>query len=326
MKKLLVSILTLLLIFSMVACSTSSIADKTPAQENNAPAGNAEGNLKFGICVATMTNEYFVEFANGAVNWCEENGIEAVTKDAADDISKQISAIEDFVNSGCDAIIINALDDEALRSAVGSAVSKGIPVICESVNVEGCTAAVIIKEHDYGYELGKVAGQWAQEHFPGEAVQFAVLTQSTLPITIERGEGILEGVMEYCPTAVCVATEDAYTSDKGVTIGENIINANPELRMILGINDAGALGAYEALVASGVSETDTDNYFVGGTDGDTQAIEKVQKGLIYQCTVALADPNQTVGANAAQAAYQALTSDEAVENVWLGFRPVVYEG
>ena len=270
---------------------------------------------KIGICVATMTNEYFVEFAEGAKEYCEEQGIECLVKDASDDISKQVTAMEDFINAGCNAIVINALDDDALRSVTQKAVSTGIPVIAESVDVEGCTAAAVLDEHDYGYALGVEAGEWAEEHFSGEEVQFAVLTQSTLPTTIARSDGIVEGVLEKCPTAVCVKQEDAYTTDKGVTVTENILNAYPDIKMILGMNDAGALGAYEAASAKGIDMYDRDNFYIGGTDGDTQAIAKVDDGTVYQCTVALTEANKAVGANCVKKALEALENGEVEDYI-----------
>ena len=318
MKKLMVCFLTLMLATSLAACSSKPAVTSSESSESTS-AGSEEG-LKIGICVATMTNEYFVEFAEGAEAYCKANGIECLIKDANDDISKQVTAMEDFVNAGCDAIVINALDDEALRSVTAEAVSKGIPVIAESVEVEGCTAGAILDEYEYGYALGVEAGKWAEEHFTGEEVQFAVLTQSTLPTTIARSEGIIDGVMENCPTAVCVKEEDAYTTDKGVTVAENILNAYPDIKMILGMNDAGALGAFEAVAAHGIDIQDRDNFFIGGTDGNAQAIEQIDAGTIYQCTIKLTESNPTVGENCVKKALEALEKGE-VDTYWIEFEP-----
>ena len=79
-------------------------------------------------------------------------------------------------------------------------------------------------------------------------------------------------------------TVDGYTTDMGMTAAENILTAHPEVVAILGINDSGALGAYETCVAQGV---DTDKFYIGGNDGTQQALELIKEGTIYRGSVDL---------------------------------------
>lgn len=94
----------------------------------------------------------------------------------------------------------------------------------------------------------------------------------------------MQGIAEYCPNAECVMTVDGYTTDMGMTAAENILTAHPEVVAILGINDSGALGAYETCVAQGV---DTDKFYIGGNDGTQQALELIKEGTIYRGSVDL---------------------------------------
>jgi len=328
MKRALAFLLLLAMILSLTACGNNSASSSgTSVAESANPSGATAENegLKFGICVMMMTNEYMVEFAAGAEEWCNKNGIETIIKDGNDDISKQVSAMEDFINAGCDAIVISALDDEALRAPVKKAVDLDIPVITETIDVEGCTAAAFVDEHDFGYALGENAGKWAQEHFPGEEVQFAVMTQTTIATLLERSQGIVDGVIENCPTAVCVSQQDAYTTDKGVTVGENILTAYPDVKMILCVNDMGSLGAYEVCVAKGYDPMDRTSFFLGGCDGDIQARKKVEEGSIYQCTIAFKVGTPQIGAMCAEAAYVALQNDGKVDDVDMPFGAYTYE-
>ena len=44
-----------------------------------------------------------------------QNGIKLIINDPQSDTQKQVSAIENFINSGCDAIVVSALDAESSK-------------------------------------------------------------------------------------------------------------------------------------------------------------------------------------------------------------------
>jgi ABC-type sugar transport system substrate-binding protein len=51
----------------------------------------------------------------------------------------------------------------------------------------------------------------------------------------------------------------------------------------IGVNDAGALGAYEAMMATGKANKDT--MFFGGLDATPEALDAIKEGGIYKATV-----------------------------------------
>ena len=104
--------------------------------------------------------------------------------------------------------------------------------------------------------------------------------------TFDLEDGVYKGTgtgyAEYCPNAECVMTVDGYTTDMGMTAAENILTAHPEVVAILGINDSGALGAYETCVAQGV---DTDKFYIGGNDGTQHQCICIQRSIIHICCI-----------------------------------------
>jgi ABC-type sugar transport system substrate-binding protein len=54
------------------------------------------------------------------------------------------------------------------------------------------------------------------------------------------------------------------------------------IKVICGINDGGALGAFEAVKAAGKASND---FFIGGIDATNDAIAKIKEGGIYRATV-----------------------------------------
>ena len=79
-----------------------------------------------------------------------------------------------------------------------------------------------------------------------------------LESVIQRKVGIMEGVQENAPNVEFVADATAADQTEGMTATENFLQAHPELRIVCGVSDGAALGAYEAFKA--VSYTHLDVY------------------------------------------------------------------
>ena len=60
---------------------------------------------------------------------------------------------------------------------------------------------------------------------------------------------------------------------------ETALQKFPDLAGLLGINDAGNLGAYKALEAAGKT---ADDMFIFGIDCDPQAVELIKQGTMYK--------------------------------------------
>jgi ABC-type sugar transport system substrate-binding protein len=69
------------------------------------------------------------------------------------------------------------------------------------------------------------------------------------------------------------------TAENGVTSMETALQANPDITGVLGINDAGNLGAYQALENAGRGP---DDVFIFGIDCDPQAVELIDSGSMYK--------------------------------------------
>lgn len=98
-------------------------------------------------------------------------------------------------------------------------------------------------------------------------------------------EGMVKEMQKIAPNAKVVAEKDAASQEDGSKAAENFLQAHPNMKVIMGINDGGAVGAYQAVIASGKA---TDDYFVGGTDGIKEALELITTpNSIYRCTVSI---------------------------------------
>lgn len=63
------------------------------------------------------------------------------------------------------------------------------------------------------------------------------------------------------------------------------MQAHPNVRVVAGINDAGVLGAYEALAGMGVA---TEEFALFGLDATPEALTKMREKGMYKATVDIA--------------------------------------
>ena len=103
-------------------------------------------------------------------------------------------------------------------------------------------AEIQLLDHQMGYELGLQAGAWAKEHLsPGQTLKFGVLNYRVLPQVVEREKGIIDGIKAvFGDNLEIVASEQAGDPGQALPIAERWLRTYPELKMIVGINDAAA--------------------------------------------------------------------------------------
>ena len=300
-KKVLGLLLATVMTASLLAgCSTGNKADEpaapaeteTPAEEEGADAvdeaaeatGGATEGLKIGLSVYDLANPYFVSVANGAQAKCDELGIELIIDDPKSDAAAQVTALDNFITMEVDAIIVCPLDTAACESVVKEAKDKGIAGISQSSCTETHDVWVSADEYNMGYVCGDGAADWIVEKYGADAeITCAVLCWDQISTQIARGDGMEDAIAEKCPNAKIIR-QDANTTAQGQSVTDSLLQANPDLQVIVCLNDAGGIGAYSAVQAAG---KDNDDFYIGSIDATDEAKAQIQKGGAYKATVDL---------------------------------------
>jgi len=243
--------------------------------------GADDGVLRLAYIPHDLLNPYFIEVSNGMRQRAEELGVELDVHDARGDVANQISAVENYIAMGFDGLIITPLDEEALIPSIAAAREAGLATVGAPQDVPGTDARLITDEYGYGFMIGERAGEWIRDELGGEA-QVAILDFPELAPLIARGDGLQEGVLSVAPNAQIVARQSAAATDRALTVMESILLANPEIEVVVTVNDAGALGAFEAVRAAGL---ESDRWFIGGLDATEEALRLIREGSIFRATV-----------------------------------------
>jgi ribose transport system substrate-binding protein len=227
-----------------------------------------------GLSVSTLNNPFFVTLRDGAQETADELGIELLVTDAQDSVSTQISDIEDLVQRGVDVLIVNPTDSAAVVPAVMGANSAGIPVIAVDRGVDGGELAYFIASDNVAG--GAAAAEYICEQLGGMGAVVELEGIPGVSATNERGQGFNDYMSENCADADIVARQTAnFNRAEGLTVMENILTAQPDIDAVFAHNDEMALGALQAIEASG-----RDIVVVGfdATDDAVAAVDECRMG------------------------------------------------
>jgi ribose transport system substrate-binding protein len=208
---------------------------------------------KIGYSPLTMEFDYFQFIEAGIKQIADQCKVEVVTADPRVDATKQVSDIESMVSGGVDSVAIYSVDPTAVLTAVDAAKAAGVKVIAAVSVFEGSDASVGISDHDFGFAQGVLAGPVLQERKPGQATyKVAILNADSLgPNLLDRKQGLIDGLKTNISNYEIVTDVEAWAEDTALSAVETILQAHPDLDLILTVNDPGSLGAASAVEAAG---------------------------------------------------------------------------
>ena len=291
MKKLIALLLALVMVFGLVACgSTEPVSTDTPASDAPAAETSEEEKLTVGLALAALnTNAVFIDMRKEIEARCEESGYKLMTADIEAGPAAIVTALENFINGGCDIIIVQNSAEEACADLLQQAVDKGIIVASYDYPSEICQYACVCANYDVGYAIGEQMGKFCAENEGSKKV--AICSYTSLDFLVEREQGMRDGFAAACPEGEIVMAQDAGYASEGVTAGENFLQACPDIQGVMGINDGGIMGVYEAFKAAGKS-FEKDGIALIGCDASVDGINAMKEGDMFYCTIDLDLINQ----------------------------------
>ena len=268
---------------SMVAASAVALLAMTGCSTS---ASEGEDSYTVGVTFSDLSNPVWAELVQEATEYGAEEGLSVNYVDAQSDAAKQVTQIENFIQQGVDAIIICAVDSNALVDVTERAQAAGIVVVGYTQVLTNYDAQYLVDAYATGYANGETAANWINETYGEDAVvEWGLMDLPQFPEIIDRANGIKEAVAEIAPNAVLVATAPALTAEDGVANAENFLQANPEIKMIATIGGGGAVGGNEGIKSSGI--TDFESFGLFGIDATENEIQNIINGEPQKSSISL---------------------------------------
>ena len=255
-----------------------------------------------GLAVSTQNNPFFVTLVSGAKKAAEAQNCDLVVVDAGDDVVKQTSDIEDLISKKIKVLIVNPVDSEAIAPAVSDAKKAGIPVIAVDRAVIGESVTCQIASDNVAG--AKMAGEYLLA-LVGENAEVAELQGvNGASATIDRGKGFHQAVDGKLNVVASLTAN--FNRVEGLSVAENILQGNPELKGIFAHNDEMALGALEAATASG------KQIVIVGFDATDDALAAVKDGTL---AATVAQQPEQMGKVAVETALQIIAGNSVPESI-----------
>jgi ribose transport system substrate-binding protein len=236
---------------------------------------------------------------------------ELLTTNANSQLGKQISDIQDMINTGAQALIVAPLNSDGLEPALAAARAKNIPVLTvdRKVNSEPCKDYVAFLGSNF-VEQGKRAAQEMTKALGGKGKVAILLGASGNNVTTDRTKGFVDEIEASSPDIEIVAQQTGeFARDKGQQVMEQIIQAQPDITGVYAENDEMALGALVALKSAGKAPG-TDVHVVS-IDGTRNAVQKIVDGELF----AVVESNPRFGPLAFETLQKFLSGDAVPQNV-----------
>jgi ribose transport system substrate-binding protein len=265
--------------------------------------GGGEGEYTIGLVVSTLNNPFFVDLRDGAQAKADELGASLIVLDSQDDAATELSNVEDLVNQGVDLIMINPTDSDAVGSAVAAANGAGIPVVTldRSAN-SGEVVAHIASDNVAG---GEMAGEFIVEQLGGAGKVVELEGIPGASAARERGEGF-NAAIEGTDIEVVARQTANFDRAEGLSVMENILQAQAEIDAVFAHNDEMALGALEAIKASG------RDIMIVGFDATADAVAAVEAGEMAATVQQLPKDIGSIGVDTAMKVLNGDTVDEYI--------------
>ena len=231
---------------------------------------------------------------------------EVIYADAAQDNSKQIADIENFVQMGVDLIITSPNEATPLTNAVSAAYDAGIPVILLDRKIDGDKYTQFIGADNV--DMGRIAGEYvADTLLPDGGKVCEIKGLEGTSGGIDRDNGFREGIKKNDKIEIVAVNNADWLREKAITVAEEMLQTNDDIDLFLALNDPMAEGAYIAAKNAG---REGDILFVGfdGLPTPDGGIRSVMDGRLSMTQV-----YPTGGAEAIESAYQLLVEGKELD-------------
>jgi ABC-type sugar transport system substrate-binding protein len=235
----------------------------------------AQGFIALIMC--NQTSEYHTTITREISTRLRGYGLAARVYDSRSDGYEQRLRMEEALTAQAKGFIVCPLDIEQIRPPLQAIDEANLPLAAFTPFDQGYGGIYTAQQgsnYDMGAKVGRYAGQYISEQRGGQA-RVVILGFPEMQAIVERANGLREGLLETAPQAQVVAEVVGGTREFGRDSVARLLADGLEFDAILSINDAGSLGAVEALEAARVAYDAVDIFSI---DAEELALRHIREG------------------------------------------------
>ncbi|MDR7869531.1 MAG: sugar ABC transporter substrate-binding protein [Tissierellaceae bacterium] len=283
MKKTLIILLALVMVVSVVACSSGDVTT------------GGENSKLIGVAMPTQSAPRWIEDGNNMKKILEDKGYKVDLQFGEDVVENQVAQIENMITKGAEVIVIASIDGEALTDVMAKAAEEGIAIIAYDrllMNSEHVSYYATFDNFQVGVEQGnyivekmgldKGEGPFNIELFGGSpddnnAYFFYDGAMSILQPYIDKGQLVVKSGQTGMDV-VSTLRWDAATAQARM---DNILTAHytsAKVDIVLSPYDPISLGIISSLKGVGYGSADLPLPLITGQDADIPGVKSIIAG------------------------------------------------
>jgi ribose transport system substrate-binding protein len=251
---------------------TSSTDSKSSIPEPTNIATACTDDLKVGLVTINLQALFFNQINTGAKTIAAKTGVDLQVVSANDDPLAQITAVEQFITQGVDAIIVLPIDTEGIKPAIDTAADADIPVVV----VDG-----IVKSDAIASMVGTANSESSQklaEHLATiteDRGEIGIVSALNSTIQLDRQKGFIDqAVADGFVQGTIVDGKNVQETAQAAS--ENLLTGNPDLAFAFATGEPALIG----LAAAVETQAAGDRVSVVGWDLSQAAVTGLEEGWL----------------------------------------------
>lgn len=273
-----------------------------------------------GVSMALFDDNFLTVLRNGMQDYAAKaDGVNLQVEDAQNDVSKQLSQIQNFAAQGVDAIIVNPVDTDATSAMTKIAVDAGIPLVY--VNRMPAQAELPEKVAFVGSDerqSGTLQMREVCKLMGGKGQILLMMGELSNQAARQRTQDVHDVIATPDCSGISIIEEQTgnWSRTQGTDLMTNWISAGHQFDALVSNNDEMAIGAIQSLKASGY---DMSKVIVAGIDATQDALAAMKAG---ELDVTVFQNAAGQGQGAVDTAIKLANGDKVDSFVWIPFELV----
>ena len=235
---------------------------------------------KIGVSMDKFDDNFLTVLRNSMAEYAKTvPGVTLQIEDAKDDVSKQLSQVQNFIANGVDAIIVNPVDTSATAAITKVAADANVPLVYvnrEPIDVDklGPKAAFVASNEA---ESGTLETKAICKLLGGKGNILVIEGVLSNQSAVQRTKDVHEVISTPDCSGIKVVAEQTanYDRTQGQNLMTNWLSKGMKFDAVVSNNDEMAIGALQAMKSAGL---DTKKAIVGGIDATQDALASMKSG------------------------------------------------
>jgi ABC-type sugar transport system substrate-binding protein len=194
----------------------------------------------------------------------------------AGNLQNQLATLDTWITQKITAMSVTVLDPSTYETTAKRALDAGVIWTTYGGKMTNAAGGVLFPPDLSGTVTGKAAVEWINANDPNAEVLVLELPSGGPQ---RQRTDIPKRMIASQTKAKVVATQGAIEQSKGLQVTQDVLQSHPNVTVVIGHNDDGALGAAEAFRQAG--KVDRSKVWIIGQDGSKDALTALKNGNSY---------------------------------------------